>query len=198
MVIVPEYDDTSDEYLYESGITTDACSQYNKIPMIDLNLISKSMTLSGGISYLSEDGIIELPVKTFISRGNYGEVYNYSQKHKNEKDDKYYAVAVKTYKYSDEPEIKLIKDINKNENTNMCDTVNARIISLYDIDTKKSHQVAVMDLMDGTLGDLVKIKLPDYEIIQIIYKLAESLECLNKLGKVYTDLKTANVLYKML
>ena len=53
-----------------------------------------------------------------------------------------------------------------------------------------------MDLMDGTLYDLVKKKLSIHEILDIIYILADNLECLNKLGKVYTDLKSANVLYK--
>ena len=34
------------------------------------------------------------------------------------------------------------------------------------------------------------------ELLDIIYILAYNLECLNKLGKVYTDLKSENVLYK--
>jgi len=190
----PQYD-TYSEYLYESGITTDACSQYNKIPMIDLNLISKSEIHEGGINYLSEDGIIELPVKTFISEGGFGKVYEYSQELPLGKDDKY-AVALKTYKEDDDPEIKIIRDINKTEKTNLCETVNARIIRLYDTDTNMMKWVAVMDLMDGTIYDLVKKKLPIREVLEIILKLADTLECLNKLGKVYTDLKSANVLYK--
>lgn len=241
--IYESIEEQDDEYLYESGVTTDACNTYNKIPMIDLNLISKSNTnvvyvtpvtaLIMDKKYLStvpgviKYGEIDLPVVEFISSGSFGTVYRYSQetqlptgwvegKSKSsgkvyyynaskginqwEKpyrtDVKYYAVAVKTYNDVNDPEINLIKDINKTDNTNLCNTVNARIISLYNTHTLKTSDAAVMDLMDGTLYDLVKKKLSIHVVLDIIYILAYNLECLNKLGKVYTDLKSANVLYK--
>ena len=182
---------------YEDGIDTEeVCNTFNS-PLLDLDSISASDEpidiLEIEDKYLDEiPGVIKyegtvLPVVKFISVGGFGKVFSYSSI------DNKYSVAVKTYNDKNDPEIKIIQDISKILD---CDTINAKIIKMYNTKTNKNTNVAVMDLMDGTLQDFHKLNLSTDIILKIIYKLTESLECLNKKGLTYTDLKPNNVLYK--
>ena len=182
---------------YEDGIDTiEVCNTFNS-PLLDLDSISASDEpidiLEIEDKYLDEiPGVIKyegtvLPVVKFISVGGFGKVFSYSSI------DNKYSIAVKTYDDKNDPEIKIIQDISKILD---CDTINAKIIKMHNSKTNKTTNVAVMDLMDGTLWDFHGFYLSYDIILKLIYKLTESLECLNKKGLTYTDLKPGNILYK--
>jgi len=175
------------------------CNMYSN-PILNLNnvLAKKDLItiLDVDEQYIDEvPGIIKyknkiLSVVKYINKGVFGTVFNYSSV------DGKYSVAVKTYVNDDDPEIEIIEAINSKDKMSACETVNSKILELYNSKTKKKSKVAVMDLMDGTLKDLIKFKLSSEIILEIIFKLANNLECLNNIGLIYSDLKGPNILYK--
>jgi len=172
---------------------------------------------------LEYDGI-QLSVIQYISKGSFGVVLKYSEetplpdewnkiiKNKetfywNKKTNEivsdrprlpgqqYYELAVKTYTHQTDGEIKLINDLNDpnsfpESSVGMCNTVNSKILR-----NNSGENFAIMDLMDGTLEDLIKDGLTMTQAIEITTLIATSFNCLLPQFS-YTDLKSANVLYK--
>ena len=107
----------------------------------------------------------------------------------------YYELAVKTYSNQTDGEITLINDLNNDgkseSDVGMCNTVNTKIL-----ENNSGEKFAIMDLMDGTLSDLIKDKLTITQAIEITLDITKSFKCLLDKGFSYTDLKSANVLYK--
>lgn len=111
---------------------------------------------------------------------------------------KYYEIAVKTYNDPQDTEIALINELNKVKkisNQLPCNLINSKIINVK-LPNKSKKNVSVMDLMDGTLSDLVVCPIQDK--INILLRLCEHLLCIKKItgNLYYTDLKVGNVLYK--
>ena len=172
---------------------------------------------------LEYDGI-QLSVIQYISKGSFGVVLKYSEetplpdewdkiiKNKetfywNKKTNEivsdrprlpgqqYYELAVKTYTHQTDSEIKLINDLNDpnsfpESSVGMCNTVNSKILK-----NNSGENFAIMDLMDGTLEDLIKDGLTVEQAIEITTLIATSFNCLLP-QFAYTDLKSQNVLYK--
>jgi len=111
--------------------------------------------------------------------------------------DKYYAFAVKVYMNPKDTEIRKIENINKSARLGQgfCNTINAIVLELNNNIYNKNVVVSVMDMMDGSLAELRKIKSLG-ELIIIIKKIAEMLQCIYDKGLIYTDIKLGNVLYK--
>ena len=116
--------------------------------------------------------------------------------------DKYFELAVKTYKNQYDDEIPLILDIETRGDEGgdikpgFCNTLNAKILEVVNSHTNRPEFLSLMDLMDGTLGDLIRtgtLKMSDS--IMIIKEVIKSFMCL-KPRYGYTDLKSANVLFK--
>ena len=120
----------------------------------------------------------------FISKGAYGKVYEYSN-------NSNIRVAIKSFKYSNDNELKIIEKLNK-LNIN-CNTINARLLNMgYSPNIKK---FAIMNIMSGGLNKM-NGKLNIKNIYLIIKQIAEHLKCLNKNKLSYTDLKSDNILFK--
>ena len=107
----------------------------------------------------------------------------------------YYELAVKTYSNQTDSEIELINNLNNDgkqeSSSGMCNTVNSKIL-----ENNSGENFAIMDLMDGTLSDLIKDGLTITQAIEITLEITKSFKCLLDKGFSYTDLKSANVLYK--
>ena len=106
----------------------------------------------------------------------------------------YHELAVKTYSHQSDDEIELIDRLNSpalpESSVGMCNTVNSKILR-----NNSGEKFAIMDLMDGTLNDLINDGLTVEQSVEIALYIANSFNCL--LPKFsYTDLKSANVLYK--
>ena len=102
---------------------------------------------SFSLSYVDGNKTIGLCDIKFLSKGAYGEVYEFSNRN--------YKVAIKTYKYSDDDEIKTIQDLNRKNIK--CDIINAKVFK------NGSKYITVMDLMNGPLSNM-KGKLKTNEI----------------------------------
>ncbi len=91
-------------------------------------------------------------------------------------------------------EIKLVIDLNKNGKRGTCNLINSKIMQLRY--KGRNTIVSAMDLMDGTLSNLILIPLRDK--LKVIQRAAKHLECIRNIskGSAYTDLKAANILYK--
>ena len=111
--------------------------------------------------------------------------------------DKYYTVAVKVYMNPTDTEIKKIININNSRKlgSGFCNTVNAIILELNNNIYNKNVVVSVMDMMDGSLNDLPDIH-NTRELLEILLKITQMFECMNKLNLVYTDIKPGNILFK--
>ena len=96
-------------------------------------------------------------------------------------------IAVKTYFKPDDPEINIIRRLNR-EGID-CNIVNSKILE------SNGLTVAIMDIMHGSLDKLVN-KIDATTIIKIIKRIAYYLHCLYEKGLSYTDLKTGNILFK--
>ena len=168
-------------------IETIHCNKYKNLKLLDLNKIvlqSKDIQCnkqisSFGLSYIDSNKKIDLWDIKFLSKGSYGEVYEFSNRN--------YKVAIKTYKYSDDDEIKVIQDLNRKNIK--CDIINAKVFK------NSSRYIKVMDLMNGPLSNM-KGKLKINEIFKVVKEIAKSLKCLNDKKLSYTDLKTDNILFK--
>jgi len=91
-------------------------------------------------------------------------------------------------------EIYLIERLNMENNRELCNTVNAKILNLNNNITNSYVICAVMEIMDGTL---YHIKLESIEKIFAVLKgIARLLNCLIENNLSYSDLKTRNILYK--
>lgn len=114
---------------------------------------------------------------------------------------KYYELAVKTYSNQSDSEIKLINELNDSNSiiesdVGMCNTVNSKILETRNKYTNRYVKFAIMDIMDGTLYDLIKDGgLNQEQINEITLSVAKSLYCLLP-NFSYTDLKSQNVLFK--
>ena len=120
----------------------------------------------------------------FISKGAYGKVYEYSN-------NSNIRVAIKSFKYSNDNELKIIEKLNK-LNIN-CNTINARLLNMGNSPNIKKF--AIMNIMSGGLNKM-NGKLNIKNIYLIIKQIAEHLKCLNKNKLSYTDLKSDNILFK--
>jgi ribosomal protein L29 len=107
----------------------------------------------------------------------------------------FYEIAVKTYSDQNDDEIKLINKLNNDSNpeifSGMCNTINTKIL-----ENNNGEKFAIMDLMDGTLSDLIKDDLTIKQAIEITLDITNNFKCIHDKGYSYTDLKSANVLYK--
>ena len=171
---------------------------------------------------LSYKGILLNNIE-YISKGSYGTVWKYSSEFKLkpgwtemksrstgeiyyikdgksqweipiDTNHKFYQVAVKTYKYSDDEEIGLVNELNKNGKRGTCNLINSKIMKL--LYKNQTTIVSLMDLMDGTLMNLINIPLEDK--LKVIRRASKHLECIKNITRssAYTDLKAANILYK--
>jgi len=184
-------------------------------PLMSINIIP------GLLEYENK----KLNVIEYISRGSFGTVLKYSEEtplmdgwRKNghnkfgthyinintgeetniiprQPDIPFYEIAIKTYSDQDDDEIKLINNLNNDGNSEtfsgMCNTINTKILI-----NNSGEKFAIMDLMDGTLSDLIKDTLTIKQAMEITLDITKSFKCLFNKGYSYTDLKSANVLYK--
>ena len=172
------------------NISTIKCNNYNNIKSIDLNNIklsnekykcdikNKKIDILK-LTYRKDNSIINLCNIKFLNKGSYGEVYEYSNKN--------YKIAVKSYKYEDDNEIKIIQLLDKLDIS--CNIVNSRLIQ------KNNKYFSIMDLMNGSLSEM-NGKLKKRTILKIIKDISKHLKCLNDKNLSYTDLKTDNILFK--
>jgi len=189
-------------------ILTKDCNKYNNIKYIDLNKIKliedksnicKNRPIGENDLFKINEGSIlnnnyiyftliyeKIPIcnSTFLNKGAYGKVYEYSNKSD-------INIAIKSFKYSNDNEIKIINRLNK-LNIN-CNTINAKILKIGK--GNKSKQFAIMNKMAGGLNKM-NGKLDIKNIYLVIKQIAEHLKCLNDNNLSYTDLKTANILFK--
>lgn len=78
---------------------------------------------------------------------------------------------------------------------NICGT--AYVNSHYVKYNSENGYCIIMDYMDGTLGKYLNNNNLDYStIIKIFTKIVSQLYCLSKYNLYYTDIKSANILYK--
>jgi len=171
--------------------------QYKGIPLNNIEYISKG---SFGIVWKYSSDYKLKPGWQAITSKSTGEIY-YMKNGKNaqweipiDTNYKFYQIAVKTYKYPNDEEIKLVIDLNKNGKRGTCNLINSKIMQLRY--KGRNTIVSAMDLMDGTLSNLILIPLRDK--LKVIQRAAKHLECIRNIskGSAYTDLKAANILYK--
>ena len=187
----------------------------NNRPLMNIDIIPGLLEYEGK----------KLNVIEYISRGSFGTVLKYSERTPlmdgwrlsginkfgtnyvnintgeetniipRQPDIPFYEIAIKTYSDQYDDEIQLINNLNNDENpetfSGMCNTINIKILI-----NNSGEKFAIMDLMDGTLSDLIKDKLTITQAIEITLDITKSFKCLLDKGFSYTDLKSANVLYK--
>ena len=165
----------------KSKLSIKNCSKYGELKNVDLTKINFD-TIDGDIIRLNYG---DKPLNTikFLNEGTYGKVYMYSNRKTK--------IAVKTYKTLDDEEIGIIDMLNSKNIS--CNTINSKIIKVGGI--FNSSYISVMDIMSGGL-DKMNGKLSNTEIFNVIKDIAKHLECLNRAGLSYTDLKCANILFK--
>ena len=198
------------------------------LPNISWGKASNEVIDSGIPGLLSYNGV-SLSNISYISSGAYGSVFKYTSEeplsddwrelkskstgmkfyrnHKlgisrNERPHKY-EIALKTFNNYKDPEINFVNKINSRGERGSCNIINSNIIKLRgrlkNGAILPAKNVAIMDLMDGTLRDLRSLDINDK--IQVIKRLAEHLLCLKNMeisdhNLSYTDLKEGNILYK--
>ena len=181
------------------SITIPGFIKYKGRLLNNIEYISKG-SFGTVFKYYSDYKILPGWIKTQSSKGDY---YYYNPKIKDsatfdvpiDKKYKFIEVAIKTYNNSRDDEIGYVNKLNDNSLSGTCNLINSRILKLKN--KNKITISSVMDLMDGTLYDLIKLHPRDKFIV--FKKIAETLKCLQKkVGKdiIYTDLKLANILYK--
>ena len=158
--------------------------------------------------YKKDDGSrIQLLKDKLISRGSYGSVYLLK-----DTEGENVNIALKEFRKNVDPEFDVLKKLEEHGVT--CNIMKARLLEISEKDNKVEPKlVTVNELFNGTLGDLYYIEndafnnsIPetDRPYLQIKNKvdmfkqLVEDLHCLASKGFYYTDLKSANVLYKCL
>jgi serine/threonine protein kinase len=160
------------------NISSIHCKKYGNIQDMDLEKLSvvvKANSSSFGLKYNK----VLLDNIKFLSSGSYGDVYKYSKNN--------YAIAIKTYKYKDDDEIRIINMLKSKKIP--CEVINSRLLKIG------GRYVCAMELMSGPLSKMNgKLKIDNY--IRCIKNICKHLKCLNDHGLSYTDLKTANVLFK--
>lgn len=91
-------------------------------------------------------------------------------------------------------EILLVEDLSKLMDRELCNSVNAKLLTLNNNIENEEVTCVAMELMDGTLNDL------EFESIEknfaILQGIARLLQCLINHNLSYSDLKTQNLLYK--
>tara|TARA_R110002074_G_scaffold146791_6_gene296885 strand:+ start:5009 stop:6223 length:1215 start_codon:yes stop_codon:yes gene_type:complete len=165
------------------------CSIYNEIGYIDINNVkliktppnsckSSSMsTNTNNFKFVYNN--VDLCNIKFLNKGAYGMVHQYSGGG--------YNIAVKSYFNKNDGEIKISKLLNK---LNIpCKIVNSKLFK------RGNEYVAAMELMNGPLSKM-KGKFVNTNLMLVIKEIASHLKCLNDNNLVYTDLKTANILFK--
>jgi len=172
--------------------------------------------IPGYLKYVHDDGTeIKLNRVSVIDRGTYSIVYRYSSSIKStipEHNGHFISVAVKQFIESsaiqfphgqDDPEIRTVTLLNNILDYN-CKTVQSKIIYLYqEYGWTVRKQVVLMEIMDGTLEDLMELVPEGWDEIRkfrfyknTLIKLADIYKCLLDLGYYYNDSKLQNVLYK--
>ena len=126
---------------------------------------------------------ISLCNNKFLNKGSYGSVYEYYNEN--------YKVAVKYFKNKNDSELKVIQQLNKLKLG--CKTINARVLERGKGTNLEKY--AIMEIMHGGLNKM-NGKLDRNTVWNVIKDIAEHLKCLNDNKLAYTDLKTANVLFK--
>ena len=177
----------------------DYCKKFKNVEEVDLNKIeltkiddsdckkhSKNDYFDSTKTYkITYNNKIDLCNMKYINEGTYGTVFMYSNKKGN------YKVAVKNYFDSDDDEINIYKLLLKKGID--CNIVNMKVIEYRPFFSK--HYVGIMDYMHGSLSDL-NGKLTKGIFLKVIKDIALALKCLKDKDMAYTDLKTANILYK--
>ena len=194
---------SQNKIIINTKILTNECKKYNNIKYVDLNKLSLIENKIDNLckNRLSDNNdLFKLPLlklnyslkyeniglcySKFLSKGAYGKVYEYSN-------NSSISVAIKSFKYSNDGELKIIEKLNK-LNIN-CNTINARLLNIGGPSNTKKF--AVMNIMSGGLNKM-NGKLDIKNIYLVIKQIAEHLKCLNDNNLSYTDLKTANILFK--
>ena len=194
---------SQNKIIINTKILTNECKKYNNIKYVDLNKLSLIENKIDNLckNRLSDDNdLFKLPLlklnyslkyeniglcySKFLSKGAYGKVYEYSN-------NSSISVAIKSFKYSNDGELKIIEKLNK-LNIN-CNTINARLLNIGGPSNTKKF--AVMNIMSGGLNKM-NGKLDIKNIYLVIKQIAEHLNCLNNNKLSYTDLKSDNILFK--
>jgi hypothetical protein len=126
---------------------------------------------------------ISLCDQKFLNKGSYGSVYLYYNNN--------YKVAIKQFKRKNDSELRIIEKLNR-LNLN-CKLINSKVIERGKGSNLEKY--AVMEIMHGGLNKM-NGKLDKNTVWKVIKNIAEHLNCLNDNNLAYTDLKTANILFK--
>jgi len=171
--------------------------QYKGIPLNNIEYISKGSY--GTVWKYSSDYKLKPGWQAITSKSTGGIYYMKNGKNAQweipiDTNYKFYQIAVKTYKSPYDDEINLVNSLNRNGKRGTCNLINSKIMQLRY--KGRNTIVSAMDLMDGTLSNLISIPLEDK--LKIIQRAAKHLECIRNIskGSAYTDLKAANILYK--
>jgi len=166
----------------DTSISTVHCKKFGNIRDMDLNRLSVTVIPNSSgfkIDYTVTNKKFPLDNIKFLSSGSYGEVYKFSRND--------YGIAVKTYKSDDDDEIGIINMLEKKKIP--CEIVNSKLLRVG------NRYICAMELMAGALSKMNgKLKIDNN--VRCIKSIAKHLKCLNDHGLSYTDLKTANVLFK--
>lgn len=224
-ITAPEYSidlTTIANYDGTTGLTL--CDRYDSVLKINLGDVTvsdmSSDILVGDIGDINKsmipvfeyNGILLIHIQN-ISSGSYGTVLiasniSYSQFNKTVDEGRVaIALSLKIYRDQNDTEIALIESINSEEiDLSNClqvgELVGARIIETQNPNIRK---VAIMDIMEGSLYDMVTD--PRYKVnhntirysalpLEIIKRICIMLKCIKDAGYSYTDLKLRNILFK--
>ena len=168
------------------------CSIYDQIGYVDINNVKLVKTPPNSCKLYKNSSLptntdkfkfvynnVDLCNIKFLNKGAYGMVHQYSGGD--------YKIAVKSYFNKNDDEIKISKLLTK---LNIpCKIVNSKLFK------RGTENVAVMELMNGPLSKM-KGKFKNTNLMSVIKEIASHLKCLNDHNLVYTDLKTANILFK--
>ena len=158
------------------------CKKYENIKDCDIDKITIDKVKSNKtqnnykIMYKKKE---EFDKIKFLNKGVYGEVFKYSNKN--------YEIAIKKFNSNKDSEIKIIRMLKKIKIP--CNIINSKLLKY------ENEYMAAMDLMNGPLSEIGN-KLNNNNLLQIIKSIAKILLCLENNKLSYTDLKTANILFK--
>ena len=158
-------------------------------PWVDLN----DITTDGRDFYYKSKKLH--PAAEHLGKGTYGGVIAYQHNGKN-------LIAVKTFTDQNDAEVE-VRTINRLRKFN-CNLIQAIVLQITDTRShahlpkvdKMPQTVVVMPAFDGTMDDF-QYALQVEDIVNMGIQLGQEMQCLiKKYGLYYTDLKSAQVLYK--
>ena len=176
----------------------DAIATTNKTKKADLTSLPCKLKVRNGSS---------LNYVSIVNFGARGIVYKYSTHFENEGQDGYISVAIKEYKGTgptkgqNDPEIGLIQSMTESSQyrgLNLCDIVNARILSVGESVGKymSKENICIMEFMDGNLEEKILYISSDETKKNLVRNITNVFKCISYANYIYTDFKPENTLYK--